>query len=446
VITPSLSQYLQMNKLLPLLLRHCRETNRRSIDISIYLTMEYTESYIKLKEVWALRRPKIKFDGTIIQKFNFHSGSTSILPGAGEHWCDQHQVMLSDDFSFSNDIGISEEVIHVKDALVQENKDFDYYVIKPDDGKPSKKVIFLIHGFNEKNWEKYLPWGKAICDRTRSAVVFYPIAFHMQRAPLQWSEKRKMYELSEVRKQKFPNIVHSTLSNVAISMRLHYMPQRFIWSGLQSYYDVIRCIGDFRKGNIEAIDPGCAINIFAYSIGGLLAEILKLTNYEGIFSHSKIGLFCSGAVFNRLSPVSKFILDSEANVALYSFLVEHFDSFLKKDPFLHHFIDEDHLEGKVFHSMLDYQKMRNFREDLLRKSEKDIYAISLAQDLVIPSFEIINTLQGAYKDIHIAVDEMDFDYPYTHENPFPVYPSHPQETDATFNTVFDKVGDFFNQE
>ena len=49
-----------------------------------------------------------------------------------------------------------------------------------------------------------------------------------------------MFKLSEQRKARFPHIVDSSLSNVAISMRLHSMPQRFIWSGLQSYYDVIQ--------------------------------------------------------------------------------------------------------------------------------------------------------------------------------------------------------------
>jgi len=52
-----------------------------------------------------------------------------------------------------------------------------------------------------------------------------------------------MFEMSLKRREKYPNIIHSTLSNVAISMRLHSMPQRFIWSGLQTYYDTIQFIG-----------------------------------------------------------------------------------------------------------------------------------------------------------------------------------------------------------
>ena len=105
------------------------------------------------------------------------------------------------------------------------------------------------------------------------------------------------------------------------------MSQRFIWSGLQTYYDAIQFIEDCKSGNNEFIDKDFSFNIFVYSIGGFLSQILLLTNYKNYFDNTKLCLFCGGAVFNRISPVSKFILDSEANVALYPYLVEHFDFF-----------------------------------------------------------------------------------------------------------------------
>jgi hypothetical protein len=228
-------------------------------------------------------------------------------------------------------------------------------------------------------------------------------------------------------------------------MRLHAMPQRFIWSGLQTYYDVIQLIDDLKKGNNKHIHKDLDFDIFAYSIGGFLAQILKLTNYKNYFENSKVCLFCSGATFNRLSPVSKFILDSEANVALYSYLVEHFDKMLERDNVLHHFIKEDHLEGKTFSAMLDYQKMRPFREKLLKKYEHQIYGITLTKDEVIPSFEVMNTLQGAYRDINIRMDEMDFEYDYIHENPFPTNVANSQQVDECFEEVFNKVCAFLNR-
>jgi hypothetical protein len=406
--------------------------------------VNYIENFYKSKEAFLTVGSKTELEDLEVHRFEFSSLSCDLLPGNTDYQCKEHFRNFDGTNSFYNDIGTIQGNVHIKDYFVEENRNFNYYVIKPAGNKKAKKIIFLFHGFNEKNWDKYLPWGKFMCEKTQSAVVFFPTAFHMQRAPLQWSKKRAMFDLCEERKKKFPNIINSSLSNVAISMRLHSMPQRFIWSGLQTYSDIIQFIEFCKNGNQDIIDQDFSFNIFAYSIGGLLAEILKLSNFRNYFTESKVCLFCGGAVFNRLSPVSKFILDSEANLALYSYLVEHFENFLKKDTRLNHYINESHFEGKVFHAMLEYNKMREFREGLLKPLEEQIYAISLKKDNVIPSFEIMNTLHGAYRNINIHMDEMDFDHNYTHENPFPVSVNEAEKVDKNFNIVFDKICSFFN--
>jgi len=380
-----------------------------------------------------------------LKEYKFESLSYKILPGISEYHCIKHKLDLIHKYSFYTDVGTIKDNVHIKDICVAENRFFKYHIVKPTETENTKRVILLFHGFNEKDWTKYIPWAKTICEGTGSSVVLFPIAFHMQRAPKDWSSKREMYKLSEKRKKRYPNIVNSTLSNVAISMRLHAMPQRFIWSGLQTCYDVIQLIEECKEGKHPYIDKDFEFDIFAYSIGGFLAQILKLTNHNNYFSNSKVCLFCSGATFNRFSPVSKFILDSETNVALYSFLVEHFDKFLQKDNLLNHYIQEDHLEGKIFYSMLDYQKERIFREELLKKNENHIYAITLKKDTIIPSFEVINTLKGAYRDIDIKIDELDFNREYTHENPFPLSNKLTPQIDEDFKVVFRKVCDFYNQ-
>ena len=382
---------------------------------------------------------------TELKEFNFESLSYNTLPGVSDYNCVAHDLELHCKNPFYTEVGTIKDNVHIKDIGVEENRFFKYHIIKPISVSATNKVVFLFHGFNEKSWEKYLPWAKLICEGTGSSVILFPIAFHMQRAPKYWSSKREMYKLSELRKLRYPNIVNSTLSNVAISMRLHSMPQRFIWSGLQTYYDVIQLIDDCKKGNHDYISKDFEFDIFAYSIGGFLAQILKLTNYNNYFSNTKVCLFCSGATFNRISPVSKFILDSETNVALYSFFVEHFDKILLKDNLLNHYIKNGHLEGEIFYSMLDYKKKRAFREALLQKYENQIYAITLKKDNVIPSYEIINTLKGAYHNIGIKVEEIDFDREYTHENPFPLSFMENDEVVNDFDLVFKRVCKFFNE-
>ena len=125
--------------------------------------------------------------------------------------------------------------------------------------------------------------------------------------------------------------------------------------------------------------------------------------------------------------------------------MEHFDKILEKDDLLNHYIKEDHLEGKTFYAMLDYQKMRPFRESLLKKYEQQIYAITLTKDEVFPSFEVVNTLKGAYRDINIQLDEIDFEYDYIHENPFPSNATNPKQIDESFEMVFNKVCNFLNR-
>lgn len=406
--------------------------------------MKYSKDYPILKNIITSNEAQQSIDNVEFCELAFKSLSHKILPGADNYHCTYHDIDLRNTFSFYNNIGTIDNNIHIEDINVSENEYFKYRIVKPKGIDKLKEFVFLFHGFNEKDWTKYLPWAKALCEKTQKAIVLFPIAFHMQRAPKHWSDKREMYKLSEVRKKRFPNVINSTLFNVAISMRLHSMPQRFIWSGFQSYYDVLQFIDECRAGNVKYIDKDFKFDIFAYSIGGFLALILKLVNFDNYFDQTKIAMFCSGATFNRLSPVSKFILDSESNVALYSFLVEHFEKMLEKDNLLNHYMRQGHLEGRIFYAMLDYQKERDFRENLLRKYEHQIYAITLKKDKIIPSFEVVNTLKGAYRDINIKVEELDFNHNYTHENPFPINTKEQNKIDDNFEMVFNKISEFIN--
>lgn len=406
--------------------------------------MNYQETHHTLKAAFDSNTEQELFGQFRLIPHCFESESYRILPGNSHYSCAIHGTSFTGNAP-GDVIDDDTEDVNINDILIDENRKFNYHILKPKGVDKADKITFIFHGFNEKNWDKYLTWGHAIAERTKSTIIYFPLAFHMQRAPKLWSQNRPMFKLSEMRKKAFSNVIDSSLSNVAISIRLHTQPQRFVWSGLQTYYDIIQFIEEAKAGKNEHISPNFNFDIFAYSIGGFMTQIMKLSNYKGYFDKTKVLLFCSGPVFNRLSPVSKFILDSEANVALYSYLIEHFDSHLKKDPILNHYIQQDHIEGEVFHAMLDFKKMRKLREGLLKKYQNDFYAIALEQDTVIPAFEVINTLNGAYRDIDIPVDVLDFNYPYIHENPFPVTNKDAELINQSFHELFDKVGAFFNQ-
>lgn len=406
--------------------------------------MEYIDLFKHLRDLENYEDQEIKIDEkSVLKNFNFESNYRSILPGGKEN---------NDDFEyFTNDPthicepDIIQEMLNKKDAEITENIYFKYHMLMPSGIKKSNEVIFMFHGFNEKHWNKYLPWAKYISDKTGKSVIFFPIAFHMNRAPAAWSDKREMYSISEKRKKRHPDIINSSLSNVAISTRIHNKPQRFIWSGLQSYYDVIDLIEYIKAGKHAAIEADASIDIVSYSIGSFLAQVLMMTNKNNYFSKSKLVSYCGGVVFNRLSPVSKFILDSEANVSLYSFVVEHLESHMKRDGVLRHYLSGILSEGTNFRSMLNYRTLTQYREQKFRDMSDRIYAIALEQDTVVPAYEVINTLQGTNRDIPIKIDILDYPYRYKHEDPFPAIESIKTQVTEQFEKTFDLICNFLSK-
>jgi hypothetical protein len=115
-------------------------------------------------------------------------------------------------------------LIDKADAEIEENLRFRYQIMAPSSGEKARGVIIMLHGFNEKHWLKYLPWAAHLVLHTGKAVLMFPIAFHMNRAPAAWSDARSMHRLSRERRRLYPELISSSLSNVAISTRLHNRP------------------------------------------------------------------------------------------------------------------------------------------------------------------------------------------------------------------------------
>lgn len=402
--------------------------------------MKYIDLFNHLKRIVNYNDDEIVInENLVIRNFDFKSRYRDILPG-GEKNKDDYEYIPTQPEDFEPDI--IQKMLNKTDAEVPENINFRYHMIMPRNESKSKGIILMFHGFNEKTWYKYLPWAAYLVTKTGKSVVMFPIAFHMNRAPAAWSDVHEMYKVSQQRKERHPDVINSSLSNVAISTRLHNKPQRFIWSGLQSYYDVISLVEEIKSGKHAAIDSEASIDFCSYSIGTFLGEVLMMTNRNGYFSKSKYTTFCGGPVFNRLFPVSKFILDSEANVSLYSFVVEHIESHMRRDPNLNKALNEPYKEGINFRAMLNYKTLTQYREDKLREMSSQFYAITLLQDEVVPPYEVINTLQGGRRDIPIKVDVVDFPYKYRHEDPFPALPKIQDDVDKYFRLIFDKISDF----
>ena len=406
--------------------------------------MDYYDLYRSLKDAVNYDAAVIPLDGcTRVANLAFRSQNDWILPGEAGYMCPAHTVALREPGPPADDAGDETDVPGLRASRTRDNREFRYHVFAPAGDGRGSEVILLFHGFNEKHWHKYLPWAHRLVERTGKTVILFPIAFHMNRAPAAWSDRRLMHRACEARKRAFPSIIASTLSNAAISTRIQARPQRFFWSGLQTYYDVVQLIDEIKAGRHPLVDPAATIDLFAYSIGCLLAQILLMTDPGGVFADARLCMLCGGAVLNRMSPVSRFILDSECNVALYSYAVEHLDSHLRDNERLRHHLGPSHAEGLNFRSMLSAVAFRKERDAHFRGLGRRLLAITLESDTVIPPGEVMNTLQGAARTNPARVEVLDFPYACRHEDPFPALDALRGPVDAAFAQVFDLATAFF---
>lgn len=214
-------------------------------------------------------------------------------------------------------------------------------------------------------------------------------------------------------------------------------PQRFVWSGVQTYNDIIQLVQEIRCGAHPHIAENARIDAFAYSVGSFLAEIMFMSNRDGLFSDSRLFMFCGGPTFDRMYPVSKYIIDSEALICLYSFFVEHLENECKRDRRLAHYFHEGHTSGLYFRSMLSNRRLKEVREKRLREISSRLMAVAVKQDEVVQPSEVLNTLNGDFRDIPVPVRILDFPCRCSHVNPFPVQKADPDEVNRSFDQVFD---------
>lgn len=66
-----------------------------------------------------------------------------------------------------------DHILHIDDSKVKENTTFRYPLFLPE-GNEAPGAIFLLHGLNEKQWDKYLPWAYELCLKTGYAVLLFP--------------------------------------------------------------------------------------------------------------------------------------------------------------------------------------------------------------------------------------------------------------------------------
>lgn len=320
------------------------------------------------------------------------------------------------------------------------NNNFTYPIFLPYGEKKYNRVIVLLHGLNERSWQKYMTWAAELAQSTQSAVILFPISYHMNRAPKQWGDPREMLPLLRDSKSQCEGLKNSSFANVALSERLKYEPLRFFSSGYQSADDLTMLIRLLNQGKIPFVRETPQIDFFAYSIGAFLSQILFIANPSGVISNSRLFMFGGGAFFNSMNGVSKLIMDEQAFTKIFRYYNDDFEKEAQKDTILGKFLQENSL-AMAFRSMLNIDRLKDFRNDMLAMLKDQIYAIAPLKDSVIPPTGISSFFRSISSK---NIEMVDFAYPYSHEQPFPINgkPALSAAVDGGFNHVFKRAANF----
>jgi pimeloyl-ACP methyl ester carboxylesterase len=384
--------------------------------------MDYTQSHQQLKAFFQPGTVHAEFPGSGISCdwINFKSENISILAEERDHYF--HGLSCLNP---------------LPDEAIRENLSFSYPVFKNSNPSKNRQAIILLHGLNERSWNKYMIWAHYLTVHTGRPVILFPIAFHMNRSPEAWGNPRVMSSILEARKLRLGEVPMSSFANVALSERLCEDPLRFFTSGQQSAADLVQLTKQLSSGKHPLFEKGTTVDLFAYSIGAFLAQILMLGNPGGLYTDSRVFLFCGGAFFDQMDGVSKLIMDQQAFDRLRQFYIKELNSEMDHSELLKNSMNKTEM-GQSFLAMLSADNLRAFRQDVFQKMKKRIHAVALLKDKVIPAKGIMEAMNR-----FIDVEVLDFPYAYSHENPFPLM----SDTDSllvdnSFNKVFSKAAAF----
>jgi hypothetical protein len=325
------------------------------------------------------------------------------------------------------------------DHNISENQHFNYQIFVPTGMTGSDSFILLLHGLNERSWDKYLIWAEYLAEHCRKPVILFPIAFHINRAPSLWSDPRSMKLVMDRRKAELGD--HRSLSfvNAALSERLEEEPSRFYSSGRQTIHDIIQLTAEIREGKHPLFAAGAKADIFAYSIGSFLSEILLMANPLNLFTKSRLFVFCGGSIFSHMYGESRCIMDKSAYERLFHYYLHEWGLVIKRTFESGRVLHDDILSA--FNAMINPDTFKSFRGEFFDSIKQRIRGISLQKDKVMP-WDGVEACMG-HELAGRCFDVLDFPYEYTHEFPFPV---NGRIEDATltqsFLSVFSRASAF----
>lgn len=344
-------------------------------------------------------------------------------------------------FYFNSTIPKIKKRYLIEDTSINENICFEYPIFTPSGRKRlnNDNAILLLHGLNERSWSKYLTWAEYLCYYCGKPVILFPISFHINRAPLSWSNPRTMMNLLNLRREKYNNDRSISFANVALSHRLSQSPERFYMSGRQTWTDISNLFEEIINGRHPLFKEGTKIDIFSYSIGSFLSQVALMSNQKNLYADTKLFMFCGGSIFNIMQGISRSIMDKPAFKKIQDYYLYHFGSDTLQNETGKKWKRDSAYEA--FFSMISADRLQSQRESFFTSLGKKIKGIALEKDVVIPYKGIQDAL--GRKNSETIIELIDFDFLYSHENPFPLNCKDKTSVNSAFNRVFTNAVDFF---
>lgn len=151
--------------------------------------MLYRDEYLALapaadSATEASADPAFEGLGVRLRSFELLSAAREFLPGALAYRCPAHGLRF-DAAAAEHGTQVfqpGDGSLHMPDCDIESNSRYRCLMMEPATETP-RGVILLLHGLNEKRWDKYLPWALRLVRGTGKAVMLFPISFHMNRTP-----------------------------------------------------------------------------------------------------------------------------------------------------------------------------------------------------------------------------------------------------------------------
>lgn len=352
---------------------------------------------------------------------------------------------------FHSSVCRNSESMVSEDLSIDTNWEFPLrYLVPEDRHEQYDTFIVMLHGLNERSWEKYEPWARRLCRDLQLPVILFPISFHMQRSDPSWSDLRLQYPLARERRDAASSPADDrrmyTAANAAISDRIAGEPQRSVFASCQAVRDLELLMLAVRSGRVPGLTEDSRMHLFGYSIGCTIVETLLMKDlqrdeHDRMFPDSRAVLFCGGGILGLTDPVRRGILDPHAHRIMDRF----FDDLAAGDPEVLersgiHTLNEFR-QVDILSSLLRENRGEGLREECFSSLGRRLQIIGLQEDTVFPA--------SCLEDFSAYVPVTMVSIPgAVHENPFAARAGaeEAEMIDRSFDRIFEQCSSHYRMD